>query len=324
MIQINLFTAKSHNYRFKYTKYSVEQLSAIKEENAEKIVLHLYTDESQMKSWIDELNQEKYGSFEKQIHCMPDDSYMPKVHIAHKSECEFSIKWDDDVFINTSVWDYIIENINVLNTDPNISIISPILSNGMPSVDFFIKDFLTLEESKKAYDSFLKDGIKIAQNIWGCNFTQVQSYLDSVKEWNADEYWDVVRKTNSTEGRNLPGYMSIAKGVHPARFSYDYNKLILDKIAENKNWLTSKREYYIMTYPTVYFCNNLFITKTEFWKESQKMFQDGWDEGQLTALNQVSGRTIGYIRNVCGVHMAYGCTTKQKELEREFISKILP
>ena len=54
------------------------------------------------------------------------------------------------------------------------------------------------------------------------------------------------------------------------------------------------------------------------------MFQDGWDEGQLTALNQVSGRTIGYIRNVCGVHMAYGCTTKQKELEREFISKILP
>ena len=42
----------------------------------------MYTDESQVKLWTDELNQEKYESFEKQIHCMPDDSYLPKVKIA--------------------------------------------------------------------------------------------------------------------------------------------------------------------------------------------------------------------------------------------------
>jgi hypothetical protein len=323
MIQINLFTAKSHSYRFRYTKFSVEQLSAIKKENAEKIALHLYTDESQVKLWTDELNQEKYESFEKQIHCMPDDSYLPKVKIAQQTECEFSIKWDDDIFINSSAWDFLIENIDILNTNPDISIIAPILSNGMPSVDLFIKDFLTEGEIKKVHNIFLKDGIKNHINIWNCNFKKVQSYLDNVKEWNADEYWDVVRETDSTSGMGLPNYMPIAKGVHPARFSYDYNKLILDKISDNKNWITSKREYGIETHPTLYFCNNLFATKTSFWKDSQKLFYDGWDEGQLTLLNQMTNKKIGYIRNVCGIHMAYGYTEKQKELEVNFILNLL-
>lgn len=323
MIQINLFTAKSHSYRFRYTKFSVEQLSTIKKENAEKIVLHLYIDESQMKLWTDELNQEKYGSFEKQIHCMLDDSYLPKVKIAQQTECEFSIKWDDDVFINSSVWNYLIENINILNTNSDVSIISPILSNGIPSVDLFIKDFLTEDEAKKVFNIFLKDGIKKHTNIWGSNFQKVQSYLDVTKEWNADEYWDVVRKTNSTFGTNLPDYMSIAKGVHPARFSYDYNKFILDKISNNKDWITGKRDYRIEMYPTIYFCNNLFATKTSFWKESQKLFQDGWDEGQLTLLNEITNKKIGYIRNACGIHMAYGYTEKQKELEANFILNLL-
>jgi hypothetical protein len=323
MIQINLFTAKSHSYRFRYTKFSVEQLSAIKKENAEKIALHLYTDESQVKLWTDELNQEKYESFEKQIHCMPDDSYLPKVKIAQQTECEFSIKWDDDIFINSSTWDFLIENIDILNTNPDISIIAPILSNGMPSVDLFIKDFLTKDETKKVFNIFLKDGIKKHTNIWGCNFQKVQSYLDSAQEWNSDEYWDIVRKTNSTFGTHLPNYMSIAKGVHPARFSYDYNKFILDKISDNKDWVTCKREYKIEPHPTVYFCNNLFATKTSFWKESQKLFYDGWDEGQLTLLNDITNKKIGYIRNACGIHMAYGYTEKQKELEVDFILKFL-
>ena len=48
------------------------------------------------------------------------------------------------------------------------------------------------------------------------------------------------------------------------------------------------------------------------------------DEGQLTALNQITGKTIGYIRNACGIHMAYGCTTNQRELEDGFFAKILP
>lgn len=323
MIQINLFTAKSHNYRFLFTKFCVEQLSKIKEENSKKIVFCLYTDETQKQLWIDELSQEKYSMFEKQIHIMTDDSYMAKINIAHNTQSEFSIKWDDDIFINASVWDYIIENVDVLNTNPSISVIAPILSNGIPSVDFFVKDFLTKEEKKVVGDIFLKDGIKKHQNIWGCNFSDIQRYIDITNEWNMDEYWDLVRKVDSTSGRNLPHYMPIAKGIHPARFSYDYNKFILNKIIENRNWITSKRDYYIMTYPTVYFCNNLFVTKTSFWKESQKMFQDGWDEGQLTLLNQIEGKTIGYIRNTCGIHMAYGYTEKQRELEVDFISKLL-
>ena len=74
MIQINLFTAKSHNYRFKYTKFCVEQLTKIKKENLDNIRLHLYTDQNQIQFWTEELNKLKYISLKNKIHCMPNDS----------------------------------------------------------------------------------------------------------------------------------------------------------------------------------------------------------------------------------------------------------
>jgi hypothetical protein len=321
MIQINLFTASSHNYRFNFTKFCVEQLALIKEENADKISFHIYIDPSKKDAWMGELAKEKYQKFDKEIHCMSSDSYMDRVRIAHESNSEFSIKWDDDVFINASVWDYLIENTNILNK--NICMLTPVLSNGVPSVDFFIKDFLTSEERENAHQIFLSDAITGQENIWGCNFTEVQKYIKNSKEWNYDEYWNFVRNLNPILGRNLASYMEFAKGIHPARFSYKYNKLILDKIVQNKHWITEAREYYTMTYPTVYCCNNLFMSKTSFWKDSQKLYQDGWDEGQLNVYSKLTNQEIGYVRNTCGIHMAYGCTERQKELEKNFIQSIL-
>jgi hypothetical protein len=77
-----------------------------------------------------------------------------------------------------------------------------------------------------------------------------------------------------------------------------------------------------MHYNTVYFCNNLTFIKTEFWKESQSTFKDGWDEGQMNVYSKIKNMHPVYVRNSCGIHMAYGCTEGQKDIEQEYINNL--
>ena len=127
---------------------------------------------------------------------------------------------------------------------------------------------------------------------------------------------------NPTTDRNVPWYYTIVKGVHPARFSYDYNMFVANHAIQNKDLLLNKQEYYLDEYMTPYFCNNIFVTTAEFYKQAQELFNDHWDEGQLTMYANAQNKVPMYIRNCYGIHMAYGCTTRQNEIENHYIENL--
>jgi hypothetical protein len=52
------------------------------------------------------------------------------------------------------------------------------------------------------------------------------------------------------------------------------------------------------------------------------LFNDGWDEGQLTVLADRMDRHPVYVRNCYGIHMAYGCTERQIEIEDFYMDKL--
>ena len=148
-------------------------------------------------------------------------------------------------------------------------------------------------------------------------------YIKSLDTWNGEEYWKLVDRVNPTKGREgLPWFYSIVKGVHPARFSYDYNMYIAKHAAEKKELVLNNSELFLEKYLTPYFCNNLFIAKTEFYLEAQKVFFDNWDEGQLTMYANRTDKSPIYVRNCYGIHMAYGCTERQKEIEKYYIDNL--
>jgi len=90
----------------------------------------------------------------------------------------------------------------------------------------------------------------------------------------------------------------------------------------NKELVLNSSEFYLTKYITPYFCNNLFIAKTDFYLEAQKLFFDHWDEGQLTMYaNQIDKSPI-YVGNCYGIHMAYGCTVNQKEIEQYYLDNL--
>lgn len=321
MIQINLFT--STQGRIPFTKLALNELTKIRSENKENVSLHVYFNKEMKNVWVEEFTQEKYQDIDVVLNLMDTDEYIAKPPIAHKTDAEFSCKWDEDVLIGAPTWDYMIEKVDVLKNWPEASVLAPQLSNGIPTVDNFLIDLLPLEERRVAYNIFLEEGIKNYLNIWGADYSGIQTFIESMSEWDSHKYWAYVETYNPKATRpNLPDNYQWAKGVHPARFSKRYNMWIADKILSNKDKLFGTNSFYMESQETAYFCNNIFLAKTSFWRDSFAILRDGYDEGQLTIMAKKLRMRPVYIRNSFGIHMAYGCTEDQKQIENYYIQNL--
>jgi len=320
MIQINLFTSSDYKYRIPLVKAALREFMKIKPSNRALVRLCVYCHENDSKLWEELLYEVVVEGIDVTLANMPSDAYEHKMQVASQTTAEYFCKWDDDVFINRHVWDYMVENISILE-DPSVSVIAPTLSNGMPTTELFIKDFLTKEETALVHKIFLKDNID--SQIFGCNYESIHKLVTTLSKWDGEEYWKAVDQINPIKDRiGLPWYYSIVKGVHPARFSYDYNMFAAKHAVANKELVLNSSEFYLTKYITPYFCNNLFIAKTDFYLEAQKLFFDHWDEGQLTMYaNQIDKSPI-YVGNCYGIHMAYGCTVNQKEIEQYYLDNL--
>lgn len=250
---------------------------------------------------------------------VPTHEYNLKVKIAHQTDCKYSCKLDDDVLISRHVWKYILENLNKINIKNPI--ISPILTNGMSSVDLFIEDFLSDNKKQIAKEILLRN--RVRTHAWGLNFRGVNDYISNLKKWDGEEYWKFIRNyDNGWKQLNKPDRWVVVLGVHPARFSYEYNKFIADEVISNQSKFFGCHEYRLEKFITPYFTNNMFVSETDFWIDTFKSFEDSWDEGQLTVRMWEENSTPLYIRNGFGIHMAYGCTEKQLELENYYTNML--
>lgn len=319
MIQINLFNSSENQYRLPLVKAALHELCNINNDNKQQIHLVAFFHQDNLDQWIEMLTPVVEHGINVSTVPLQTNDYALKMQVVQQTTADYICKWDDDVFINRYVWNYMIENVNQLN-DSNISVIAPTLSNGMSSVELFIKDFLSADETKHVHDIFLRDNID--PNIFGCNYYKIYEYISNLQKWNGDAYWKLMDEHDPTLDRQVPWYYKIVKGVHPARFSYEYNMYVANHAIQNKDNILKKQDYYLDQYITPYFCNNLFITTRDFYLEAQKLFFDHWDEGQLTMYAMQQGKAPAYVRNCYGIHMAYGCTNNQKEIENYYLDNL--
>jgi hypothetical protein len=314
-LQINLFSSSHREYRFPFTVKMMNELQNIVNKDKAKLCIH--AEESVINRWKEYFKNSppKIETFYLQY---SDSNYMNRVNNSHQTDCKYSCKLDDDVLFSRHVMDYILENLNHIT--PEYPILSPILTNGMPSTELFIEDFLTEEDKKSAYEIFLKTKI---ENHFHLDYSEIDKKVQSMKEWNDKEYWDFVSTADTKWDKlNVPWYYFNVRGIHPARLSYEYNMFIAQKIINNKNKFFDKNEYRFDTYKTPYFTNNVFISETNYWKETSKMYTDGFDEGQLSLRMEMDNSSILYIRNGFGIHMAYGHTHNSRQLENFYIENL--
>lgn len=313
-LQVNMFCSKPERFKFSLKSYS--EIS--KSENRKQLILCIHSEANTVDLWKSYLTNNK-PDFNVQLVLHKTPSYLEKVYYAHKSSCKYSCKLDDDTLVSSHVWDFIIENLDSISSDAPI--IAPILTNGIPTVEFFIEDFLNEEEKAKAYEILLRG--RINPNEWGLNYNPVNNKVESMKTWSGREYWDFMETVDTGWfTRDLPWHYYHVRGVHPARYSEEYNMFIADIIFKNKDKFFSKRDYYFDTYKAPYFTNNMFVSTTDYWRKTLPLFDDGFDEGQLTLQKDIDQSQIRYIRNGFGIHMAYGMTENQQKIQQHYIDNL--
>jgi hypothetical protein len=306
MIQINLL---SHSLdRFDFTIKSLEFLRNIKEVNKKKVKLVIMSSVGDWDGVSYDMNQSGIHTEVLKFN-NTGNNYLSKINYAVQSECEYSCSMDDDILISTYLWDYIIENIHILNDNTNL-LIAPIISNGIPSVELFMEDFLTSNQSDVLKSIFLNTKI---ENHWNVDYSSLNK---SREVWDFMFYKDV---------SNINHHY---KGIHPIRVSYDAQRKLVEYICENKERILSDNIFKLESYRFPYFCNSFFFIKTSIWKsiiENKSLYRDEYDEVPLNLYMQLNNLNIVFVRNGGCVHMAYNTigTEKQKDIERYFSSNFL-
>lgn len=300
-IQINLLPYNTN--RISFTKKSLDFLCKIKDENKKKITVVIFADKN-INEW-NEISEDinKKGILSKVIQ---SSGYMPKIREAIKTECKYSCCMDEDVIMNQYVWDYLIENVNCLDNDKNL-LLSPLLSNGIPTVEMFIESFFDEDEKNELYEIFNRTNIP---NLWGVNYETLNFKSEF---WDYNKFYNEVKKINH-----------YYKGIHPIRISYEAHMKIAEFICNKKDKFLSKQNYKIKEVDLPYFCNNIYLIKTEVWSKiinDSSLFKDGFDEVPLNIYKEINNKNMVFVENSHAVHMAYNTLNIFKSNHQSMIER---
>lgn len=303
--------------RPQYHKLTFHFLNKIKAENKEKIMLTILA--SNDYEWDLTLLD---GIKTNIVVFNHGNNYLSKIRYAINQNSEFSIKLDEDCFVNNHVFDYMIENVEVLN-DPSNLLVSPIMSNNIPSCDSFIEGFITDESVvKKIYGEFLKREMPVG--LWGVDYSSLNTYTINAKDWNYEDFYVGVANLNT-----------LVKGIHPLRISYEAQVLINEYVMNNTDRLVSKNVYDLFEIKAPYFTNSLFLIKTSEWNNIiNNLMVDSFDEIALNNYKTTNNKKFLFVRNGFGIHLMYNTVYGNKNrwgiggekgdlVEQEYYKKLI-
>lgn len=276
-----------HARPIEYWQLTSYFLNKIKPENKKKIKVNILATNDQ--PWLDYLDKD----IAAQIIIFPfNGNYLAKANLASKDENPYSVKLDEDCFMNNHVWDYFIENIHVLD-DPDTLIFSPLVSTNIPLVDKFIDSYVEdIEVKEELYRIFLKR--LMPNNLWGVDYSSLNKYTLEATTWNSEEFYKGVAE--------IKHYY---RGIHPVRISIEAQLLLSEYILNNMNKFLTKQDYSIKEFNSPYFTNNIFAFKTENWRKILELPNDGFDEVPLSEYKNANNKKCYYIDNGFCIHPMY-------------------
>lgn len=284
LININYL---SHN-RINFSELTFYFLNRIKKENKSKIKLTILSTHDV--KW--DLSKIEGIPVEVKVF-NGTNNYLSKIMDAISTECEYSIKLDEDCFISNHTWDYLIEKIETLNIDGNL-LISPVMSNNIPSCDRFISDYITDESVRtQIYEYFLKRNMPVG--LWGTDYSPLNKFTIDADKWDSKGYYDELNKLPTT-----------TKGIHPLRISYESQVLINDYILNNLFLFLNKNDYNLIELESPYFTNSMFAIKTSEWKNIlEYRGVDDYDEIALNNYKRETNKKFLFIDKGFGFHPMY-------------------
>tara|TARA_R110000868_G_scaffold2821_1_gene19527 strand:+ start:3241 stop:4209 length:969 start_codon:yes stop_codon:yes gene_type:complete len=283
MITINYL---SHNRFNNFWKITSNFLNLIKEENKSKIRVNVLSTNS--------TDFDRLDGIETNIVVFnPGYNYMSKIEYAVSQETKYSVKLDEDCFVGNHVWDYMIENMDILSSDENL-VLSPLVSNNIPLVDQFIESFVTDQIVKdKIYSQFLKRDMP--NGLWGVDYSSLNKYTLQASSWDPSSFYEGVAKINH-----------YYKGIHPIRICAEAQIILNDYIIDNFSKITDRQDYSIEEFICPYHTPGVILIKTKDWKNIiMDRGPDAFDEVPYNTYKNRYNKKTFYVKNGFAIHLTY-------------------
>ena len=235
------------------------------------------------------------------------------VNYANYNNIPYMMKCDNDIFLKADVIDYIIDNLNILENNKHLTI-SPVLSTGIPSVEYFKDQFMDKESQEKLNNMFSNTYFPFIGSV---NYSPLNKYTvdNSTKIWDPNSFFKGVKEFNH-----------YYKGIHPIRVKEENMLFINNYIINNKDRFLqpSVNMELIIDNNSPYLCNSVFCIKTDVYKtilSSENMYVDNFDEVPLNKYAWLNNKNHVFIKNGFAIHMYYNWISNYLDYEKEFCKK---
>lgn len=285
MLTINYFSDNRLHF-FKLIFYFINK---IKENNKKNIKINILTTKDNETFFSEEIK--KYDLNFNIVAFQNGFNYTEKLTYAINSDTKYSIKLDEDCIISNYIWDYMIENVNILDNDENL-LLSPLLSTSMPSCDIFIENFLDENEKEIIHNYFLEQ--EMPNGLFGVNYSPLNKYTIHAKNWDYKKYLSGLN--------DLP---TETKGNHPMRISYNAQIKINEFILNKYKKIIEKNNYNIFEINSPYFTNNMFLIRTDVWKKICNQYNGVYDEIPISNYKRLNNKKFLFVENGFGVHTMF-------------------
>jgi hypothetical protein len=245
--------------------------------------------------------------------CVPCDktNYLPKIRYgiqyALTQGFSYVLKCDNDIIIPAYTLDYMYLNRSLVDKELTLS---PSLSTGIPSVEYFIESMFTQDEVELIRSEFKQCVFHNQETIF--DYRPLNKFSVEASRWDPATYFDGIARVadamvTGPDGRDRHGQSKFYRGMHPIRHGFG-NKLINDLIVKNRTKLFAEKPCSIIAEGTKYLCDMCFLIGTANYDQlinRENLIIDGCDEVPLNRFAWAKGLKHLIIRHGYAIHITY-------------------
>jgi len=240
-----------------------------------------------------------------------DNNYLEKVRFAiqyaKNGKFPYMMKCDNDIFFRGRTLDYMIDHLEQLEEPHNLTL-GPLLSSGIPCVEYFMNDFLNETQRTTLHHKLLQTEFK---DIWGAKYTHLNKFTLGSKSWNGIDFLNAVKQNEH-----------YYKGIHPIRVNLDAIQYLNSCIIDKKDEFYENKELSIIYDNTSpYLCNSVFCIKTSIYENiinDRSLYVDDFDEVPLNKYAWKMGTSHLFVKNGYALHMYYNTIPNNHTYEEQF------
>jgi hypothetical protein len=288
----------------------IEMLNKSERKNNWKLLILTHTNDCDFY-----FNQLKSTNICYDIKNVPENNnYLVKVNYAceyaEKSSIPYVMKCDNDIFLKAQTLDYMIDNLNLLENTNHLTI-GPVLTSGIPGIEYFKEEFLDESAQRHIEQLFLKTQF---YNRDGAYYEFLNNNTLRSDEWNKDNFFNSVKSMAHHY-----------KGIHPIRINEESLQFLNSYIINNKERFMKNYDLSIIDNDnSPYLCNSIFCIKTDNYKkilQDNSLYVDGFEEVPLNKYSWLNNMNHLFVKNGFAIHMYYNWKSNHMLYEEDFCKK---